>query len=436
MDEFLNVNHIQLLLLMKEIRLLLLALFYYCSTAYSNSSDLQLSVNCESCKGEEVALKIYNPLNAGYEIIGEGKVSDSGKAVITVEDIAPTSAYLSIGENRLLWLSLSDGQMNISIDSVSVRFSGNKKEINDYYHKAQSAYLAHIMINGQFIMSLPDINEKRTHLEKLGNEFRELGAAIRLEEKITDSEKETYISNNDFILLNFNRRINERSPITQEYSGNSANSLPLLDELPVHKISLEQNNEAYTTYLRKTLLDYLYVPIEIYIEDNNLSGKDTLAILAAKMIKSKSSLKPIEEYLLAYNIESGLTSFSSLSPSAKFLFQQFKTEYPQSKYIKGLESVMDSYAEVSEGATAKDIIAHYEDGSPFSLKEFKGKVLYIDTWATWCKPCIAEFPGSISLRSSYKDNSDVVFIFLSIDSDEQKWKTYLNNNPDMKSAGV
>jgi thiol-disulfide isomerase/thioredoxin len=54
----------------------------------------------------------------------------------------------------------------------------------------------------------------------------------------------------------------------------------------------------------------------------------------------------------------------------------------------------------------------------------KGKVIYIDCWATWCSPCRAEFPDTKILMSELVDKS-VVFVFLCIDSQENGWKSTL-----------
>jgi thiol-disulfide isomerase/thioredoxin len=51
------------------------------------------------------------------------------------------------------------------------------------------------------------------------------------------------------------------------------------------------------------------------------------------------------------------------------------------------------------------------------LEKNKGKVLFINTWATWCVPCKEEFPDLVRLQDHYK-NSDVVFIGISVDLED------------------
>ncbi len=48
-----------------------------------------------------------------------------------------------------------------------------------------------------------------------------------------------------------------------------------------------------------------------------------------------------------------------------------------------------------------------------SLQDTKGKVLFINFWATWCPPCIAEMPDLQDLHDRYKSNKDIVFAFVS-----------------------
>lgn len=52
-------------------------------------------------------------------------------------------------------------------------------------------------------------------------------------------------------------------------------------------------------------------------------------------------------------------------------------------------------------------------GKPVSFDQFKGKIVVVDFWATWCPPCKAEIPGYIELQKKYGD--DLVIVGVSID---------------------
>ncbi|SMO77854.1 TlpA family protein disulfide reductase [Solitalea koreensis] len=58
------------------------------------------------------------------------------------------------------------------------------------------------------------------------------------------------------------------------------------------------------------------------------------------------------------------------------------------------------------------------------IEKYKGKVIYIDFWATWCGPCREEMPNSNKLHHELKDK-DVVFLYLGNQSEEKKWKSLI-----------
>ena len=68
---------------------------------------------------------------------------------------------------------------------------------------------------------------------------------------------------------------------------------------------------------------------------------------------------------------------------------------------------------------------NYEDykGGRKSLKDFKGKYVFIDLWATWCGPCKYEVPFLIDLEKKYH-GKNIEFVSISIDrqKDKEKWK--------------
>lgn len=52
------------------------------------------------------------------------------------------------------------------------------------------------------------------------------------------------------------------------------------------------------------------------------------------------------------------------------------------------------------------------EGDMVSLKDLRGKVVFLDFWATWCGPCLASFPAMQQVVNTYKNREDVVFLFV------------------------
>ncbi|MDQ1770640.1 redoxin domain-containing protein [Labilibaculum sp. A4] len=59
-------------------------------------------------------------------------------------------------------------------------------------------------------------------------------------------------------------------------------------------------------------------------------------------------------------------------------------------------------------------------GKNVKLSDFKGKLIYIDFWDTWCRPCLGELPFYGKLIGK-----DVVFLSISVDQDKGKWQSFI-----------
>ena len=56
------------------------------------------------------------------------------------------------------------------------------------------------------------------------------------------------------------------------------------------------------------------------------------------------------------------------------------------------------------------------NGQQINLQELKGKVLFINEWATWCPPCVGEMPEIQALYHKFKDNPNIQFLMISNES--------------------
>jgi len=71
--------------------------------------------------------------------------------------------------------------------------------------------------------------------------------------------------------------------------------------------------------------------------------------------------------------------------------------------------------------------AAFLDGANNTIKlsELKGKVVFLNFWATWCPPCIAEMPAIQKLYNQFKDNKNVQFLLIDADGNYAKSSAFM-----------
>ena len=75
---------------------------------------------------------------------------------------------------------------------------------------------------------------------------------------------------------------------------------------------------------------------------------------------------------------------------------------------------------------APDLKAKDLDGKELSLDAYKGKVVLLNFWATWCGPCRAEIPSLIRMQEAYKERLQIIGMDVD-DEDEEKLRAFVKN---------
>jgi len=76
---------------------------------------------------------------------------------------------------------------------------------------------------------------------------------------------------------------------------------------------------------------------------------------------------------------------------------------------------------------------HNKSGKFFSPKDFNEKIVYINFWATWCKPCIASIPQKNDLIMTYANSPGIVFLNICTSSPKEKWEKMID---EKKIGGI
>ncbi|MCU0404407.1 MAG: AhpC/TSA family protein [Chitinophagaceae bacterium] len=92
----------------------------------------------------------------------------------------------------------------------------------------------------------------------------------------------------------------------------------------------------------------------------------------------------------------------------------------ESIFGKSLEQQMSGERLLGYGQIAPDFIQNDPEGKPVSLKEFRGKYVLVDFWASWCGPCRMENPNVVQAYQRYKSKNFTV-LGISLDRDKPKW---------------
>lgn len=151
-----------------------------------------------------------------------------------------------------------------------------------------------------------------------------------------------------------------------------------------------------------------------------------------KMYEWAKSDESIPEFYKAHMLGSyvsGLTMSLGID-GAWDIKEDFVSSFPNAESVESINAHYAQWELLKKGKVAPDFEYESLSGEMVSLSSLKGNVVYIDVWATWCGPCIAEFPSYKALKKRLNHAKDVKWVYVSVDEgkDREKWEKFLAKN--------
>ena len=308
---------------------------------------------------------VFNFTDTSYET----RVGANGDFKITLNQDSAQYVTLLHGERTRMFIKPGD---NIEIHFDTKEFD----ETMTYNNSPESSFLAYKLISAEEkdfygeSLYLADEVSYELELEKYKNNLMqrlerfENGYFKRTEEKSIDASIERYL-----------KRKKSFSDITEE-----------------ERLYLWETSKLSKEYNFYDLLSTL----------NNAKFDENLIEYEKKM---KSALEPLKKL---NNYEKELGKLTKIVAS----WRERKDDYDNMPN-DGDMSIDFSYPNIA--------------GEMISLSSFRGRLIYIDVWATWCGPCIAELPSLERLQKDY-ENMDIVFLSVSVDTDKEAWEKMLTED--------
>ncbi|MGW8121825.1 TlpA family protein disulfide reductase [Roseivirga echinicomitans] len=317
--------------------------------------------------------------------------------------------YYSVGRNQL-YLTPGDSLV-VSLDYMDpnkATFEGKGAEVNRYlmdvpFPKSGSYLSGGRAVQSADIMAVVQLAnmENATRLRKLeglttaSEQFKEF-EKLRLDLDFINTIERfpTYASFKDFFNYTDENWVNLMLPVQELLNNKAAN--------------LDQNKYMEHPNFR----DMLGVFGNEKFRNNGLFTAFDISPEMKEFKKTEAFLSTLKS--------AGLVD--SIVVQSKTVMAELKNP----DYQNAIAYTLSTYNTLDPGNAAYDFVMNTESGEKHPLSQYKGQIIYVDFWATWCGPCIAEEPAYEVLKEDYK-GKDIAFLSVSIDTSVKAWENYIQN---------
>jgi len=202
------------------------------------------------------------------------------------------------------------------------------------------------------------------------------------------------------------------------------------DSLDKSSVSGSTTQDAFIAYQKE---ESVYTAKMEALYNDYMKAKEAHDSVATKVVENAydSIQKAQSEFTKGYILKNGksvVAAYLAISNAYAYTLEDLKAinkamdpSIANSAYVKKLAERETILAKVEVGQPAPEFTMNDSTGKPVSLSSFKGKVVLVDFWASWCGPCRAENPNVVAAYKKFNSKGFTV-LGVSLDTDKAKWQ--------------
>lgn len=348
----------------------------------------------------------------------------------------PYPASFQHGEESTELFLIPTDSFKITLDAErfdsSITYSGRGAIVNNYFAKKT---LTHVNSGRKITMASKSLDEKRFTLY--------IDSAYKSDKTFfedyfsnipTKTRSVTDLMDYEIADITYSWTTSKlRYPGFHRYFNNLKEEVQLSEKYYDFLKETNLNNpKALSSYLYlQTLENYIRYELQKAVKkDSTLKDKEKYAF-AQELFIQKTFIPEVKDVVLAQKVYDLFVHDNNMELGKKML-DKYAVTTKNKEYLTILNDAYSIGSKLIPGKPAPEFIYPDVNGKMISLKDFRGKVVYLDIWASWCGPCLKEIPSAKKLEEEFK-GKDIVFLSVSVDRNEDSWKKIIK---EKEIAGI